>query len=291
MKTETVKKRCDFNAYETAKAAAEIRKLCIRSLASIGSGHIGGSMSVSDILAVLYTDIMHIDPKRPDDESRDWLVMSKGHCGSALYATLAYKGYFKKEELLTLNKGGTKLPSHCDRLKTVGIDISTGSLGQGLSLAAGVAYGKILRGIGGRVYAILGDGELQEGQNWEAFQFIAHRNVNNLITIIDNNRRQLDGYTEDICNPFGLKNKFEAFGLIAEEVDGHDVTEIYNALKTAENAQKPVVLVCNTEKGHGCNFAEIRGFNHYMPVTEELAESAAAEIDRRLEENYGRSCR
>ncbi|MBQ7164321.1 MAG: transketolase [Clostridia bacterium] len=289
MKAESTKKQCEFNEKTTALAAAEIRKLCIRSLASIGSGHIGGCMSVSDILAVLYTDIMNIDPKKPHDESRDWLMMSKGHCGPALYATLALKGYFKKEELFTLNRGGTNLPSHCDRLKTVGIDISTGSLGQGLSLAAGVAYGKTLRGIGGRVYAVLGDGELQEGQNWEAFQFIAHRNVKNLITIIDNNRRQLDGYTADICDPFSLKEKFQAFGLDAREVDGHDVTDIYKSLKAAENTQKPAVLICNTEKGHGCNFAEIPGFNHYMPVTEELADSAIAEIDRRLEERYGYS--
>ena len=285
-----MKKQCDFNEYRTAKFAAQIRKSCIRSLASIGSGHIGGCMSVSDILAVLYTDILNIDPDRPHEEARDWLVMSKGHCGPALYAALANKGYFKTEELLTLNRGGTNLPSHCDRLKTTGIDISTGSLGQGLSLAAGVALGKTMRGIDGRVYAILGDGELQEGQNWEAFQFIAHRNVKNLITIIDNNRRQLDGYTADICNPLSLKDKFEAFGLSASEVDGHDVSALYKALKAAENAQKPVVLICNTEKGYGCNFAEITGFNHYMPVTEELAASAISEIDRRLEEKYGLSC-
>ena len=247
-------------------------------------------MSVSDILAVLYTDIMNIDPKRPYEENRDWLVMSKGHCGPALYAALAYKGYFKKEELLTLNKGGTNLPSHCDRLKTVGIDISTGSLGQGLSLATGVAYGKTLRGISGKVYAVIGDGELQEGQNWEAFQFIAHRNVKNLITIVDNNRRQLDGYTEDICRQLSLKDKLESFGLKVKEADGHNVSEIYKGLKAAENSDKPFVLICNTEKGHGCNFAEIPGFNHYMPVSEELAESAAAEIDRRLKERYGRTC-
>jgi len=266
--------------------AADIRKLCIRSLQSIGSGHVGGCMSVCDILAVLYTDIMNINANNPNDINRDWLVLSKGHCGPALYATLAYKGFFEKEELLTLNRGGTNLPSHCDRLKTVGIDISTGSLGQGLSLATGVAVGKKMKGAKGVVFAILGDGELQEGQNWEAFQYIAHNGITNLITIIDNNKRQLDGYTQYICNPFSLKGKFEAFGLNVIEVDGHNVKELYNALKKAVNETLPTVVICNTEKGHGCNFAEIKGFNHYMEVSAEQAESAIEEIDRRLDREY-----
>ena len=272
-----------FDARETKRFAAEIRKNCIRALEAAGSGHIGGSMSIADMLAVLYNDVLNIDPADPQWKERDWVVLSKGHCGPALYATLALKGYFDPAELLTLNKGGTHLPSHCDRLKTTGVDISTGSLGQGLSLASGVALGKRLQGIPGKVYAILGDGELQEGQNWKAFMFIAHRKLTNLVVLIDNNRRQLDGYVKDICNEEDLGNKLSAFGFEIRRVDGHDVTQLYNALINAGSGDKPTAVICDTEKGHGCCFAEIDGFNHYMPVSHEDAERAIAEIDRRLE--------
>ena len=275
-----------MNVKETKAAAAEIRKLVIRAMESAGYGHIGGSMSLCDILAVLYTDIMNVDPRDSKKEDRDWLVLSKGHCGPALIATLAYKGYFDKEELKTLNADGTRLPSHCDRLKTNGIDISTGSLGQGMSLAAGVALGNKLAGIGSTVYVMVGDGELQEGQNWEAVQFIAHRQMDNLIIIVDNNRRQLDGYTKDICNPFSLKDKFNSFGINALEADGHNVRDIYDALIKAKEFRGPSVVIMKTEKGRGCNFAEIEGFNHYMAITKEMADDAVLEIDRRLEKSH-----
>ena len=267
-----------MNAKTTMAAAADIRKLTITAMEAAGYGHIGGSMSLCDLLAVLYTDIMNVDPAEPKKLGRDWLVLSKGHCGPALYAALAHKGFFPVEQLKTLNANGTKLPSHCDRLKTPGVDISTGSLGQGVSLATGVAMGIGMQGFGGRVYVIVGDGELQEGQNWEAFQFIAHRAPKNLVIIVDANKRQLDGYTKDVCEPFDLKAKFEAFGLSAIDVDGHDVRAIYDALQNP-----PQVLILDTEKGHGCNFAEIDGFNHYMVITPEMAASARDEIDRRLE--------
>jgi len=249
---------------------------------SAGYGHIGGSMSLCDMLAVLYNDIMVVDPKNPKDKDRDYLVLSKGHCGPALYATLAYKGFITKEDLKTLNKGGTKLPSHCDRVKTNGIDISTGSLGQGLSMASGVAMGKRLQGFKGTVYCIVGDGELQEGQNWEAIQHIAHNCLTNVVLIVDNNKRQLDGYVDDICKQFSLKDKFNSFGLEAYEADGHNVKSIYETLIKARNSQKPVAIIMQTEKGFGCNFAEINGFNHYMVFNSEQADSARAEIDRRL---------
>lgn len=270
----------------TAAAAAEIRKLTIGAMEAAGYGHIGGAMSICDVLAVLYTDMMNIDPKDSGKKDRDWLVLSKGHCGPALYAALAYRGYFDREELKTLNQNGTNLPSHCDRLKTNGVDLSTGSLGQGLSLAVGAAMGNRLQGIKSTVYVIVGDGELQEGQNWEAIQFIAHRRLNNLVLIVDNNKRQLDGYTKDICNSFDLKAKFLSFGLDAIETDGHDVKAIYDALQRAKNALMPTAVVLNTEKGHGCRFAETDGFNHYMVVTHEMAEEAFAEIDARLKQ-YG----
>jgi transketolase len=271
-----------MNVKTTMSAAAEIRKLTIQAMEAAGYGHIGGSMSVCDVLAVLYTDILNVDPKDSKKRDRDWLVLSKGHCGPALYAALAYKGFFEKEELKTLNANGTSLPSHCDRLKTNGVDLSTGSLGQGLSLAVGAAVGNRLQGITSTVYVIVGDGELQEGQNWEAIQFVAHRRLDNFVIIVDNNRRQLDGYTKDICDPFDLKEKFCAFGLNAVETDGHDVEAIYQALTTTKNGGRPTAVILNTEKGHGCCFAEIDGFNHYMVITHDMAEEAVREIDARL---------
>ncbi len=264
------------------KAAAEIRKLTITAIESAGYGHIGGSMSICDLLAVLYCDIMNIDPNNPNKEDRDRLVLSKGHCGPALYATLAYKGYFPKSQLSTLNANGTSLPSHCDRLKTVGIDVSTGSLGQGYSLATGVAFASKLKGHNNFCYCIVGDGELQEGQNWEAIQFVAHHNLDNLILIVDNNKRQLDDYTNQICQQRDLSSKFRSFGLMPFKVDGHSVLDIQNALIEARKAKVATVIILETEKGYGCNFAEIEGFNHYMVVTSEMAEEARQEIDRRL---------
>lgn len=275
-----------MNVRETMAAAAEIRKLTILAMESAGYGHIGGSMSICDLLAVLYTDILNVDPKDSKKKDRDWVVLSKGHCGPALYAALAYRGFIERDELKTLNAGGTKLPSHCDRLKTNGIDISTGSLGQGLSLATGVALGNKLQGIESTVYAVVGDGELQEGQNWEAIQFIAHRGLDNLVTIVDDNKRQLDGFTKDICEPFSLKDKLTSFGLEALEADGHDVSAIYESLMKAKRSERPAAVILHTEKGHGCNFAEIDGFNHYMVISRDMAESAAAEIDKRLERSY-----
>ncbi|MCL2194880.1 MAG: transketolase [Oscillospiraceae bacterium] len=266
-----------MNITETRKAAAEIRKLTIAAMQSAGYGHIGGSMSIADVLAVLYTDIMRVDPKNPRDPNRDWLVLSKGHCAPGLCAALAHKGYFPKEEVLTLNQNGTRLPSHCDRLKTPGVDISTGSLGQGISMASGVALGNAMQGINSHVYVILGDGELNEGQNWETAQFLAHRQMDNITVIVDANQRQLDGYTEDVCKQFDIAEKFRAFGLHTLECDGHDVRALHDAL-----VQKPAVLVMHTEKGHGCNFAEIPGFNHYMVITDDMARAACEEIDRRL---------
>lgn len=266
----------------TLAAAAEIRTLTIDAMASFGAGHIGGCMSVCDILAVLYEDVMDVDPHDPGKPDRDWLVLSKGHSGPALYAALAYRGYFDRAELSTLNADGTRFPSHADRLKTPGVDISTGSLGQGMSLATGVALGNRMRGLDSTTFVIVGDGELQEGQNWEAVQFIANRQPDNLVIIVDNNRRQLDGYTADICDPFSLPDKFRAFGLDVIEDDGHDVRAIHAAITEAQASPRPTVVVLNTEKGHGCSFAEFDGYNHYMTITAEMAASAIAEIDQRL---------
>ncbi len=264
--------------------AAEIRKLTIQAMESSGYGHIGGAMSICDLLAVLYGGAMHVNPQVPLQPDRDWLVLSKGHCGPALIATLAHQGYFDVSELKTLNANGTKYPNHCDRLKTPGIDITTGSLGQGLSLASGVAFGHRLNQMPNYVYAIVGDGELQEGQNWEALQFIAHQKLNHLILFIDNNKRQLDGYLRDICEQNDLNRKLSAFGLAVQTIDGHDVEAIERAIAKAKKADKPSAIILNTEKGHGCSFAEIPGFNHYMVITKAMADAACEEIDRRLKE-------
>lgn len=271
-----------MNKKATLTAAAEIRKLTIMAMAAAGYGHIGGSMSICDALAVLYTDILNIDPTDCTKRDRDWFVLSKGHCGPALYAALAYRSYFDKELLKTLNANGTCLPSHCDRLKTAGVDLSTGSLGQGISLAVGAAMGNRLQGINSTVFVMVGDGELQEGQNWEAIQFIAHRQLDNIVLLVDNNRRQLDGFTEDICKPFDLREKFTSFGLDAVEVDGHDISEIYDALLAAKSSKKPTAVILNTEKGHGCCFSETKEFNHYMVISAEMAANAVKDIDERL---------
>jgi transketolase len=263
-------------------AAAEIRKLAIQAMAAAGYGHIGGSMSICDVLAVLYEKILNIEPKNPQKKDRDWVVLSKGHSGPALYAALAYKGYFDKKELLSLNKNGTNLPSHCDRLKTRGIDLSTGSLGQGISLGMGAAYGNKIQGIDSYVYIILGDGELQEGQVWEAVQFGAHHNIDNAILIVDNNKRQLDGYVEEVCRQYNLRDKFLSFGYQVFEADGHDTKDIYEKLLKAKATKKPSAVILDTQKGYGCCFAEIEGFNHYMVITEEMAQKAISEIDKRL---------
>lgn len=264
-------------------AAAEIRKLTIRAMEAAGYGHIGGSMSICDLLAVLYEEIMNIRPDNPQKEDRDWLVLSKGHCGPALYATLAYNGFFDKSELLTLNANGTKLPSHCDRLKTLGIDLSTGSLGQGVSLGIGSALGNKMQNIDSYTYIIVGDGETQEGQVWEGVQFLAHQKLDNVIMFVDKNKRQLDGMTEEICDNFDLVTKFKSFGIESFEVDGHSVEDIYNGIVKAKEAKTPVAIVLNTEKGYGCCFAEIKGFNHYMVISKEMADEAVKEIDNRLE--------
>jgi len=273
-----------MDTYELTKAAAEIRKLTIQSMAAAGYGHIGGSMSICEVLAVLYDGILHIDPQNPGMEDRDWVVLSKGHCGPALYAALAYKGYFDKELLQTLNRGGTSLPSHCDRLKTPGIDLSTGSLGQGVSLGLGVALGNRMKGLQSTVYIIVGDGELQEGQVWEGARFAAHWNLSNMVLIVDCNKRQLDGYVEDISDGLDIAAKFRAFGFETIEVNGQDCGDIYNGLMQVKEIDKPVALLLDTEKGQGCCFSEGGVFNHYMVITDEMAREAYDEIDRRLEE-------
>lgn len=264
--------------------ATKIRIETVKEMGNLGFGHLGGALSVVDAIAVLYGGVMKIDPKNPKWEDRDWLVCSKGHAGPAIYATLAMKGYFPMEELLTLNKPGTNLPSHCDMNKTVGIDMTTGSLGQGSSLAMGVALGHKLDGKENTIFLILGDGELQEGQVWEAVLFAAHQKLDNLITFVDHNKQQLDGFCEDICDLGDVVKKFESFDWHAQEIDGSNVKEIYEAIEKAKRVKgKPSVIVLNTIKGKGCTFVEGKVDNHHVTISKEQMEQALAELNEKLE--------
>ena len=264
------------------KFAAEVRIKTIRQLADRGFGHVGGSMSIVDLLAVLYNGAMKIDPAKPDWEGRDWLVCSKGHAGPAIYSTLAMKGYFPEEWLSTLNTTGTNLPSHCDRNKTPGIDVSTGSLGQGISLAAGVAMSHKLDGKDNTVFCILGDGECQEGQVWEAASFAAQNKLANLVLLIDDNKVQLDGATANVNNMESFEEKFKAFRFNTIVIDGHDVGAISEAIAAAKaEAEKPTAIILNTIKGKDCSFAEGK-FNHHITVSEEQAAEGIAFLEEKI---------
>ena len=263
--------------------AAQIRLETLKELGHLGFGHVGGAMSIVETLAVLYGGVMKIDPSDPDWEERDWLVCSKGHAGPTIYATLALEGYFDKDMLLTLNQGGTHLPSHCDRNMTPGIDMTTGSLGQGMSTAIGVALGNRMDKRGSWTYLILGDGELDEGQVWEGALFANQFKLDNLIAFVDYNKQQLDGYTRDIMDLGDVAAKFENFGWHAQDIDGHDVEAIYGAIEAAKEAKgKPSVIVLNTCKGKGCTFAEGILNNHHIAFSEEQAGQAIEAAEKAL---------
>jgi transketolase len=265
---------------ELIRITKEIRALTAECISSIGAGHIGGSLSIVDVLTVLYYKVMNVDSKNPKMENRDRLVVSKGHAGPAVYATLAHKGFFDKKELHTLNKIGTNLPSHCDMNKTPGVDMTTGSLGQGLSCAVGLALGSRMKKDNATIYAIIGDGESQEGQIWEAAFFASHKKVDNLIVFLDYNRMQLDGYLEEINDVGGMAEKFASFGFDTYSIDGHNLEEIYNTIEAAKKVKgKPHMIVLNTIKGKGLSFAEAAGPDcHSMPITKEILEKALEEL-------------
>ncbi|EGQ7765755.1 transketolase [Vibrio parahaemolyticus] len=264
---------------EVQSFAKEIRIETLKEFAALGFGHLGGAMSMVEILSVLYHGELRHDPKKPKWEQRDRLVCSKGHSGPSLYATLGLRGFFPMDMLKTLNKNGTNLPSHCDMLKTPGIDFTTGSLGQGLSVASGAAYALKHKGYDSRVFCIVGDGELQEGQNWEAIMNVANKKIDNLVLFVDYNKMQLDGPVQAINGLASLDDKFTAFNWNVENVDGHNVTEIKQAIQNAKSCQdKPTVIICNTLKGKGVNWAE-NEWNHHVPVTDELAQQAISALN------------
>ncbi|NLI52710.1 MAG: transketolase [Clostridiales bacterium] len=252
---------------ELERFALEIRIGILEQLKARGFGHVGGSLSVADALAVLYKTQMRVDPKNPGWPERDKLVCSKGHAGPAVYATLALLGYFPYEMLKTLNQPGTCLPSHCDRNKTPGIDMTTGSLGQGTSLACGMALGERMRGRDTRVFLIVGDGEANEGQVWEACMFAAAKQLSNLVLLLDVNGKQLDGCTKDVLDTLDLGAKIRAFGFDTVEIDGNDVCALYDALeRTRQGGDKPFAVVMNTVKGKGVPDVENARSNHSMTV-------------------------
>ena len=265
--------------------AGEIRIAALEALGAFGSGHIGGTMSICDALAVLYGGELRHDPDNPDWKLRDRLVLSKGHAGPALYATLALRGFFPREMLKTLNEGGTNLPSHCDMTKTPGIDMTTGSLGQGMSTAIGIALGARLNGWDSYTYLILGDGECDEGQVWEGAIFAPHHGLGNLIAFVDNNKKQLDGPTSEVMNLGDLGAKFEVFGWHTQTVDGHDTGAIKTAVQAAKlETARPSAIILDTIKGYGCIFAENAASNHSMPCPPEDVRAAIDAIRKSLGE-------
>lgn len=269
---------------ELKKFAIEIRMNTIKAIGNFGAGHVGGAMSMVETLAVLYGEIMRYNPKDPKWKDRDWFICSKGHAGPSVYAALAIKGFFPKEELMTLNQGGTSLPSHCNKDLTRGVDMSTGSLGQGSSLAVGVALGNKLDGRNNYTYLMLGDGEIQEGQVWEAVLYAAQKKLGNLITFVDYNKKQLDGYVKDINDLGNIKAKFEAFGWHSQEIDGNDIVQVYNAIIEAKKVNdKPSVIVLNTIKGKGIPFVEKLELNHHIAVNKEQLDEALKFLEQEIE--------
>ncbi len=257
--------------------AKEMRREIIKMLAKAGSGHPGGSLSAADILTVLYYHEMNVKPEEPKWQDRDYFVLSKGHAAPALYAALAMKGYFPMEELAGLRKLGSMLQGHPVCTKVPGVEVSTGSLGHGVSVAAGIAKGMKLDGRQNRVYTLVGDGETQEGQVWEAAMFAAHYQLDNFVLMIDRNRLQIDGNTTDVMSPEPLTEKLAAFGFEVLEIDGHNIQEIIGALaKAREIKGKPTAIVADTIKGKGVSFMEnVAGWHGQAPKPEEAAQALA----------------
>ncbi|MBR3690328.1 MAG: transketolase [Eggerthellaceae bacterium] len=275
-----------MDSNQLAAKANDIRIDIVRMIAEAGSGHPGGSLSCTDILTALYYGgVMKHDPADPKMADRDWFFLCKGHAAPALYAVLAHAGYFPTEELMSLRKLGTRLQGHPDSSMVPGVEVSTGSLGQGLSIAAGVAAGLKLDGQDSAVFAVLGDGECEEGQVWEAAMFAAHRKLDNVVAIVDNNGLQIDGKITDVCNPEDLGAKFEAFGWTVDQVDGHDIEaliELLGKLK-AQRDGKPHAVIAKTVKGKGVSFMENQAGWHGKAPNAEQLEAALAELQAAAE--------
>ena len=259
--------------------ATEVRKHVIKMIGKSKSGHPGGSLSCADVVTALYFDIMNVDPQNPQWEDRDRFIMSKGHACPTLYAALAMKGYFPIEELGTLRELGSILQGHPYSLKTPGVDISTGSLGQGLSITNGIAMGAKLNKQDFYSYCLMGDGEIEEGQIWEAAMSAAHYKLDNVIAFLDYNHLQIDGSIEDVIGNVNPKGKFEAFGWDVREVDGHNIAEIIAAVDAAKAVKgKPSLIILNTIKGKGVSFMENKFNWHGAAPNEEQVAQALKEL-------------
>ena len=269
-------------------SANNVRKMALEAVYSAKAGHPGGSLSVADILTYLYLEEMNIDPKNPKDENRDRFVLSKGHCTPALYGALAERGYFPKEDIKTFRQIDSYLQGHPDLKGVPGVDMSTGSLGQGISAACGMAMAGKLDKKDYRVYTVLGDGECEEGQVWEAAMFAAHYNLDNLVAFVDFNGLQIDGKITDVINPTPFDKKFEAFGWNVLTIDAHNFDEIEEALNKAKEVKdKPTVIIAKSIKGKDVSFMENKAEWHGSAPNQEQYEMAIAElneIEKKLEE-------
>lgn len=263
--------------------ACKVRMGVIEGVYNAKSGHPGGSLSISDLLTYLYFAKLNVDPKNPKMPERDRVVLSKGHCAPALYSVLAQRGYFSEDELKKLRHIGAMLQGHPDMKGTPGVDMSTGSLGQGISASCGMALGGKLSSASYKVYAILGDGEIEEGQVWEAAMFAAHNKLDNLVAIIDNNGLQIDGKITDVCSPMPITDKFEAFGWHVITMDAHDFDDIERAFDEAEKINgKPVAIVQTSTKGKGVSYMENQVGWHGSAPNKEQYEQAMNELNEQL---------
>lgn len=269
--------------------ATKIRKHAIEGVYSAASGHPGGSLSISDLLALLYFEVMNVDPKNPKDENRDRFVLSKGHCAPALYGALAERGFFPTEDIKTLRQIDSYLQGHPDMKGVPGVDMSTGSLGQGISAANGMALAGKMDKRNYHVYTVLGDGELEEGQVWEAAMFASHYKLDNLTAFVDFNGLQIDGKITDVMSPCPIDEKFKAFGWDVRVVDGHDLDALRQNIKeAAATVGKPSVIIMKTTKGKGVSFMENVASWHGSAPNEEQYKQAMAELDRTLSELEGK---
>lgn len=280
--------RLAMNKLELQKTANEVRKGIVTAVHSAKAGHPGGSLSAADIFTYLYFEEMNIDPKDPKKADRDRFVLSKGHTAPGLYSVLANRGYFPVEDLKTLRHLGSYLQGHPCMQETPGVDMSSGSLGQGISAAVGMALAAKLDNKSYRTYTLLGDGEIQEGQVWEASMFAGHRKLDNLVVIVDNNGLQIDGKIDDVCSPYPIDKKFEAFNFHVINIDGNDFDQIDAAFKEAKATKgMPTAIICKTVKGKGVSFMEnSAGWHGKAPNDEEYA-TAMADLEKIGEELGG----
>ena len=263
------------------KIANEVRKNIVTGLHSAKSGHPGGSLSAADMVTFLYYEEMNVDAKNPKNPNRDRFVLSKGHAAPVLYGVLAEKGFIPKEDIVTLRKPDSYLQGHPDMKHTPGVDMSSGSLGQGVSTAVGMALAGKMDHKDYRVYTLLGDGEIEEGQVWEAAMFAGHRKLDNLVVIVDNNNLQIDGTVEEVCSPYTIDKKFEAFNFHVIVINGHDFDEIRNALNEAKNTKgQPTAIIMNTVKGKGVSFMENQVNWHGAAPNDEQFAVAMEELEK-----------